>query len=742
MIDTVSTPEPVGALDAILNPRSVGIIGASRDPTKRGHQIVRALIDADYRGRIHPVNPAGGELLGLPVAPRIADLDSAPDLAVICTPAHTVPQVLRDCAAAGVRGAIALAVGFGESGSAGGTLEEELQSIVRATGIRLAGPNTSGLLNTATGLNLIGMRNVPVGPLALLVQSGNLTLQLVTEAASRGDYGFRYCIGVGNETDIQFHEYLQYLGSDDSVRAILVHTEGFRSGREFVRVASEVSQRKPIVILKGARTAAGSVVARSHTGAIAGDYAVFQSAMRQAGVIEVTRTDELFHVGQTLASQPTIPLGRGIAVLSDGGGHSALAVDAIGSGRSLAQLADDTRAQLRDLLGPAAAVDNPVDLAGAADADPRSFARALELLAADPAVGAVLIAGLFGGYAIRFASALLDAEEYAARAMLEIAQRRRVALIVHSLYAASRSAPLRSLTAAGVPVIESLEVACRCLTALAAHRPRQHEPTFGIPAIESETGRSAIANAIAEWRTTLLEPEARELVAAHGVPLVPARWCRTGAEAEQAAREFGCAVAIKAVSAAASHKSEAGGVSLDVSADHASRRFAQVTAAVEQFTQAHGHEADAQGALVTPMLAKPLAEVLVGVRRDAQFGPVLVLSAGGSAVELFGQSAVRLLPIVERSADRSRREIGHMQGHIEIMLCELSIARVLAGYRGQPAGDIRGITRVALALADALYAHPALESVEINPLFVYPDRVVAVDARACLIGVPVNESES
>src|SRR5688572_4293665 len=250
-------PAPLSSassLDAILNPRSVAIIGASRDATKRGHQIVRALQESAFRGAIHPVNPSGGELLGLPVTANIGELKNAPDLAVICTPAHTVPQVLRECAAAGVRGAISLAVGFGESGSTGAALERELQSIVRQTGIRLAGPNTSGLLNTAIGLNLIGMRGVPTGPLALLVQSGNLTLQLVTEAAARSHSGFRYCIGVGNETDIRFDEYLQYLGNDPSVRAILVHTEGFRDGRAFVDAATEVTPHKPIVLLKGART--------------------------------------------------------------------------------------------------------------------------------------------------------------------------------------------------------------------------------------------------------------------------------------------------------------------------------------------------------------------------------------------------------------------------------------------------------------------------------------------------------
>ena len=719
------------SLDAILNPRSVAIVGASRDATKRGHQIVRALQESGFRGAIHPVNPAGGELLGLAVATNISDIKATPDLAVICTPARTVPQVLRDCAAAGVRGAISLAVGFGESGDSGAALERELQAIVRQTGMRLAGPNTSGVLNTAIGLNLIGMRGVPTGPIALLVQSGNLTLQLVTEAAARSHSGFRYCIGVGNETDIRFDEYLEYVGNDPSVRAILVHTEGFRDGRAFVDAAAQVSRNKPIVVLKGARTSAGSRVALSHTGAIAGDYAVFQAAMRAAGCIELGRTDELFHVGQAVADQPAIAIGKAIAILSDGGGHSALAVDAISRNAPLAPLSEATQSALRALLGPAAAVQNPVDLAGAADADPRMFARALELLTNDAAVGGVLVVGLFGGYAIRFSETLLDAEQAAATSMCEIAAAQNIPLVVHSLYAGSDSEPLRMLMAAGVPVVQSLETACRCISAL-ARRGFTARQTWPIPQPRKTSQLNVLAAANAERRSVLLEPEARELITAAGVACVPARWCRTPEEAAAAAHEFQSEVAIKAVSAAASHKTEAGGVALAVSPEDAHSRFEQIVTAVSEYTRQQDHDADVRGALVSPMLPKPIVELLVGARRDPQFGPILVVSAGGSAVELFRDSAIQLLPLVDPSLE-SKQALRHALGHLEVMLSQIGVGRILAGYRGQPRGDVRGITRVALALADLLYEHPEIESLEINPLFVFTDQVVAVDARGYLL---------
>jgi acetyltransferase len=426
-------------------------------------------------------------------------------------------------------------------------------------------------------------------------------------------------------------------------------------------------------------------------------------------------------------------MGKAIAILSDGGGHSALAVDAISRNAPLAALSEATQSALRSLLGPAAAVQTPVDLAGAADADPRMFARALELLANDPAVGGVLVVGLFGGYAIRFSQTLLDAEQAAATSMCEIAAAQNIPLVVHSLYAGSGSEPLRTLMAAGVPVVQSLETACRCISAL-HRRGFTARQTWPIPQSHRTTKPNALAGALAEKRFVLLEPEARDLMSAAGVTFVPARWCRTAGEAAAAAHDFQSEVAIKAVSAAASHKTEAGGVALTVSPDDAHSRFDEIVSAVRVYARQRGHDPDLRGALVSPMLPKPIAELLIGVRRDPQFGPTLVVSAGGSAVELFRDSAVNLLPLADPSAETAKRTLNHALGHVEVMLSQIGIGPILAGYRGQPGGDIRGITRVALALADLLYEHPEIESLEINPLFVYPDKVVAVDARGYLMG--------
>ena len=454
-------------LDRIFEPRSIVVVGASADPAKRGHQILRALDDSGYEGRVYAVNPAAGRLLGHDVLKSVEDLPEAADLAVLCTPAATAPGLVRACGERGVGGAVVLAVGFGESGVAGAQLEARLAEAAKAGGIRIIGPNTSGLLNLHRGVNLIGARGVRSGEIALLVQSGNIALSLMNEITGRSKLGISICCGLGNEVDVGFGEVLDYLGGHEETTAVVAHVEGCKDARALLRAASMVTRRKPVVVIKSGRTAAGAEAAISHTGAIAGPYDRLCAGLAQAGVIEVVRTDEVFHVTETLASQTPGPPGSGIAILSDGGGQNTLAVDTLRElGAPLETLDSATSSALRELLGPAAAVRNPVDVAGAADADPGAFCRALDVLAADPAVGVVLLVGLFGGYGIRFSDHLTAVETEAARSMAATIRELGKGLVVQSIYASHGSAPLEALREDGIPVIESLEVACRAAAEL------------------------------------------------------------------------------------------------------------------------------------------------------------------------------------------------------------------------------------------------------------------------------------
>jgi acetyltransferase len=706
-------------LDCIFNPRGVAIIGASHDHTKRGYQAVRALKEWGYAGGIYPVNPKGGELLGLPVARSISEIHGNPDLALVCTPAQTIPAVLEECAGQGMRGAVVLAQGFGESGEAGRALEKKIAEVARRTGIRIVGPNTSGVLNLPLGLNLIGIRGIRAGRLALLVQSGNMALALMTEATTRSNQGFSICVGVGNETDIAYHEYLEHFQNDPHTAAILMYVEGFKEGGKFLEVARHVTTSKPVILLKGGRSDSGRASAQSHTGAMAGSYAILHAVLKQVGIIEVTRTDELFHVAETLACQPPITAELGLAVLSDGGGHATLAADALHDlGIPLARLSSATEQRLRHILGPTANVANPIDVGGPVDSDPSLFVPCLQALMDDQSVGGVLQIGLFGGYAIRFAERLAPIESTTAKQLVECATTANKPLVVHSLYAPLRSDPLKVLSRGGVPVVESVEVACRCIAA--SYERGQFlnkKPSRDLPSPKPPW--SGVAAARREDRRLLLETEARQLVSHYGVPLVPATLCTS---AEAMAQFFAKAtgpVALKVVSAVIPHKTEAGGVILNIrDAEAATAAFHQIEESAIAYATSRGLAADFRGVLVAPMLPPPVAEIIVGINRDEQFGLVLTFGLGGVAVEVLRDVALRVLPIDREDAFE--------------MLDEIRAAALLRGRRGHPAANREALVDLMLALADGAMANPEIAEVELNPVFAYPNQAVAVDARGIL----------
>jgi acyl-CoA synthetase (NDP forming) len=712
-------------LDALLRPRSVAIVGASSDPTKRGYQVVPALREAGFQGDIQLVNPRGGEILGLPVATSVEALPRSAELALLCTPAPTVPGLLEACAARGVGAAVVLATGFRESGPEGAALQERVGEVARRSGIRVVGPNTSGILNMTHGLNLIGARGVRRGSLALLLQSGNVALALMTEISERSSAGISVCVGIGNETDVGFHEVLDWLGDDPETDAVLMYADGFRDPRAVLQAAARLTPRKPVVLLGAGRTRAGVTAARSHTGALSAPHDVLAAGLRQAGVAEVVRSDELLPVALALAGQPVVAEGRGVAILSDGGGHGVLAVDAlVEAGTPLAALGEPTREALRDVLGPVAAVGNPVDVGGPADADPLVFARVAEALAVDPGVGGILVIGLFGGYHIRFEPGLEEGERRAALAMSAAAREAGIPILLHSMYALRRSSPLRVLEEEGVPVLSSLDAACTATTALVRRGARLARPSWppppdeaAIPAVAGRGERGGgpadrLPTLVAEGRTALTEPEARELLAAFGVAAVEAEMCRSAEEAAEAAASLEGPAAVKLVSREILHKTEAGGVVLGVHGPEEARAA---------FQAIRSRAPALEGVLVAPMLPDPVAQLLVGVRRDRGLGPILTLGAGGTAAELLGDVAHRVLPV--------------RSGEVEAMVRELRTSGLLLGARGAEPVDLAALEMTCAALARCLAEVPEVSAAEINPLFLYAESAVAVDARV-LLGEP------
>ena len=708
------------SLDRLFNAESVAIVGASRQPTKRGYQAIRTLQEEHFAGTIYPVNPKEHNILGLPCYPSVAAIPGPVDLALITTPAVTIDAILEDCGRKGVAGAVIIAGGFGELGQEGRLLEEEITATARRHGIRLIGPNTSGMINPHRHLNLVGLKDTPPGEIALLSQSGNMALTLITEARLKSRKGFSCYVGVGNEADIRFDEYLSYFIEDPATRAVLMYVEGLREGRRFLQTAYHANTKKPVILLKSGRSATGKRSAGSHTGALAGMSEVALGAFGRAGIVVIENSDELFPAAETLASLPPIRNNK-VAILADGGGHATIAADLLTDlGLELPQLSPKTQDALRNLLPKAASVPNPVDVAGGTDADPSLFADCARLILNDPQVGGLLLVGLFGGYGIRFAEELALREEDAAHQMGKLVKKRRKPIVVHSLYSSEKPHALDLLRYYGITVYDSLEIACNCVSVLARYGKtvKSYRPKFDFlmdwGRKAREDGQAVIANARAERRTALLENEGKKLFQLHGANVSRDILARTADEAVAAAALVDRPVALKIVSPDILHKTDAGGVKIGLS-DAAAIRAAY--AEIMQNARAYAPQADIHGILVSPMAA-PGTELIIGTKYDDQFGPIIMFGLGGILVEVLKDVSFRVLPISLLSAGR--------------MIEEIKAYPMLTGTRNAPPCDKRAIKRLLVTCSEVMEAYPDIREMDLNPVIAYEKGLQVVDVRILL----------
>lgn len=708
------------SLERIFQAESVAVIGASKTVTKRGFQAIRILLDEKYEGRIYPVNPKEKRILGFRCYPDVSAIEDEVDLALITTPAKTIPAILEACGKKGIRGAVIIAGGFGERDAAGKALENKMVDTARKWGIRLVGPNTSGMMNLHSHLNLVGLKEAPPGDIALISQSGNMALTLITEARLKSRKGFSYYVGVGNEADIKFHEYLEFFQNDPHTRAILMYVEGMREGRRFLQQAYRTSLVKPIIMLKSGRTDTGKRSAGSHTGALAGMSRVAMGAYRRSGVIMVEQSDELFPVAETLASLPPIK-NNSVAILADGGGHATIAADLLTEqGIELPQLGEKTQEELRKILPDAATVTNPVDVAGGTDDDPSIFADCARLILKDPAVGGLLLVGLFGGYGIRFAEGLSLKEEDAAHQMGKIVQKRKKPIVVHSLYNSVRPHSLNLLRYYDITVYDSLEVACRCVGSLAHygaylksyHAKANFVMEWGKKA--QNEGKAVIENARSENRTHLLEHEGKQLLQLHGAPVSKDALARTADEAVQIATDIGAPVVMKIVSPDILHKSDAGGVRVNLEGEDVIRAaFDEILVNARQFEP----EADIRGVLISPMAMGGM-EVIIGTKYDDQFGPIIMFGLGGILVEILKDVAFRVLPINHQSAKQ--------------MMLEIKSYQILNGARGVPPYDKKALRKLLTTCSEVVEAYPDIQEMDLNPVLVYREGINVVDTRIIL----------
>ncbi len=702
------------SLHDFLAPNSIAIVGASADPTKRGYKAMVGLLNDGYQGTIYPINPKVDEIMGVKAYASLTDLPAAADMALICTPAKTLPALLKQCGENGVKGAIILASGFAEVDAAGAALEQQVLEAAQQAGVRIVGPNTSGIFNLHKKVNLLALDNVKPGDIGIISQSGNMLLSLALEAQHNGYIGFSTYAGPGNQTDVDFADYLQYLGEEENTRVATFYVEGFKNGRAFLDVARQTSKHKPVVVYKSGSTEAGQKAASSHTGALAGSYQMTVDLLRQVGVNVVENSDEILPVAEGLGLLQQAA-GKRVAVLADGGGQATIASDRISeAGLELAELTESTRQALASILFPQASLANPIDVAGSTDAHPALLADCMEILAADDNVDMVFLVGMFGGYGIRFAEELKEEELAGADAIIELSKRMSKPLIIDSLYAHIKPAPLQRLREAGLPIYASIEHAVKIMAALGergAYIESSQQAENNVPLVIYDDCSASFRKARAEGRD-LFEFEAKSLLRGYGVDVPLEMIVRSEAELVDVINEFGnTPLAMKVVSKDILHKSDAGGVKLNVVGE------AALNVARDEILASCQHyktDAEIEGVLVTPMARKG-TEVIIGMSQDPIFGPVLMFGLGGIFVEILKDVTFRAIPLSRHDA-RS-------------MIDQIKARKILDGARGEAAVDKEALVDLLMKVSAIVEAHPEIAELDLNPVIAYNDGYAVVDAR-------------
>ncbi len=687
-------------------PRAVALIGASPNPKKLSFGVLRNLTRSGFRGDVFLVNPRYPVVDGLTCYPTIAAVPAPVELAVLVLPTRFIPQVLRECGQCGVKAATIISNGFKESGAAGAALETECLAIARQHGMRLIGPNCVGTIDLTTGLNTTFIEGMPpAGPIGFVSQSGGICGAAIDHFIGQ-DIGLSKFVSLGNEADVTETDVISYLGRDPATRVIAAYVEGITAGRRFMTVARQVAQSRPIVLLKAGRTRAGEQAVSSHTGALAGSNQAYTAALQQSGVVEAATLGDLFAVSLAFASQP-LPAGDRVFVLSNSGGPAALMADHLSElGLSLPLPTAETQAALQAALTPEVNMANPLDMLGGAG--PEAYQAALPPLLADPAIDLVLV--------VLVPHLLLNPTETASRIcrVAHSASKPIVACFVGSGSVAEARALFHRQH---IPMYTLPETACRAVQAMCSYaRWRRRPPQNPLPLPDIDMAQARQLLAAARVPGTLGEAETRPLLQACHIPVAPGAVAHSEAEALTLARRLAFPVALKLASPALLHKTEAGGVRLNLPDAPA------VQTAYRALRQANG----ANGVLVEKMISGG-TEVIVGVRRDPQFGPLLMFGLGGIYVELLTDVAFRVAPIDHAEA-------------LE-MIGQTKAGRLLHGQRGAPPADINAVARCLTSLSQLALAFPQIDSIEINPLHVSPAGVLALDGRVVLArppGLPGN----
>jgi len=680
-------------LDQFFNPSGVAVVGASGTPGKLGYGVVRNLTQSGYQGTIYPVNPRAREILGRICYQSISDVPDPCELAVIIVPATAVIDVIRACGERGIRHAIVASGGFGETGKAGLEQEHALQAAAASHQIRLVGPNCIGTIDTRTPLNTTFITGAPqVGDIGFISQSGAMCAVVINWAAGTG-VGFSRIASLGNQVDVNESEMLEILAGDPNTRVITLYLEGVVDGQAFLQAAEAASRQKPVIVLKGGRGEAGITAVASHTGVLAGNMAAYKAAFDRCGVLQPETMESLFDWAQALAWQP-LPAGDRVAVLTNAGGPGIVAVDALeAAGLRMASLATNTMATLRSYLPKVASSRNPVDIL--AGSGPELYAKALGDLLADTNVDAVLVIQAPQDWFL---------PEDLAQAIADVAGQQDKPVLV-SLMGLQPGEPASVILKDNhIPNYAFPERAAGVMAAMVARRRWLDVPPTGIQPLADIDQAGA--------RQALSQADFEGALDAYGISFSPARLAKNPAGAVDAARSIGLPVALKIVSPDVSHKSDSGGVLLDLES------FPAVQAGYSQITEKVASSipgAQIDGVLVQRMFTGQ--ELIIGVKRDPQFGPLLLVGTGGIEVELKKDIATALCPQNRIQA--------------ETLLDSTVAGTRLRGWRSIPAADRKAVLDVMFRLVQLTLDFPEISEVEINPLIALAPGLgaIAVDVR-------------
>jgi acetyltransferase len=697
--------------ESLLRPKSIALIGASPEAGSIGRIVSANLVNANFRGPIWLVNPRHKTVDGNPCVASVADLPGVPDLAVIATPPATIPKLIAELGVRGTKAAVVISAGVTPD------LRQAMLEAARPHLLRIQGPNCLGLMVPEIGLNASFSHRMPLtGDLAFVSQSGALVTAVVDWASSRG-IGFSHVVSVGDMADVDFGDLLDYLAGDAKTRAILLYMEQLTHAPKFMSAARRAARSKPVVVLKSGRHAAGAKAAMSHTGALAGSDAAYDAAFRRAGLLRVMELEDLFEAAEMLARVPRLD-GERLVILTNGGGAGVLAADRLSDldGR-LADLPETTRATLDAVLPQTWSKNNPVDIIG--DADASRYVRALEVLMDSDAADAILV--------MNCPTALASSTDIA-RALIEVHARRRTQgkaqtpLLANWLGDGAAMEGRKLFAASGIPAFDTPAAAIDGFMQLVRYARAQDALLQAPHCMASEaqcdtmTAQAVIDDALARGQPMLSEMEAKSLLAAYGIAVVPTAIAKTTDDVSEAARQLltgHSAVVIKILSDDITHKSDVGGVRLNLTSAEQARDAARIM--LLRIAEARP-TARIDGFTVQPMIQRARAhELIIGMTDDQTFGPMLMFGAGGTAVEVI-RDTVQALPPLDLKLARD-------------MMRETRVHRLLEGYRDRSKADLDAIASTLMQVSALVIAHPEIRELDINPLLADDQGVIALDAR-------------